>query len=94
MKDYQKYGEYSAEQCSRGEAAKTAIAFLLFGAGIGALLSLLLAPQSGAELRQTVRAKFDDAVHGLGDQASRLRNRTRQIAGQAREKVMPIRKTR
>jgi hypothetical protein len=94
MKNYQKYGEYSAEQCSRAESAKTAVIFLVIGAGIGALFSLLFAPQSGAELRETVRGKFDDARRGFGEQASRLRRRIGQMARQAREKVMPIRKTR
>jgi gas vesicle protein len=94
MNEYQKYGDYTAERCSRAESAKTAVVFLAIGAGIGALLSLLLAPKSGSELRQAFRGKLDDARRGLGEQASRLRRRTGQLAGQAREKVMPIRKTR
>lgn len=94
MSDYYKYGECSAEQSSRPDNARTAITSLLIGAGIGALLSLLFAPQSGLELRQSMRSIFDDALLGIGEQTSRLRRRTSELAGQAREKVRPIRKTR
>lgn len=94
MNDYKKYGDYSAGQSSKAESARTAITFLLIGAGIGALFSLLLAPKSGSELRQTFRDILDDALSGIGEQTSRLRRRTSKIAGQARAKVMPIRKTR
>ena len=94
MTDDGKYGEYSSEQGSRPETVKTAITFLLIGGGIGALLSLLFAPKSGLELRQSMRNRFDDALLGLSKQTSRLRRRTGEIAGQAREKVLPIRKTR
>jgi gas vesicle protein len=94
MKDYQKYGEYSGEQCSRAEHAKTAIVFLMIGAGLGTLLAMLLAPRSGPELRRAVQDKFDDARRGLGEQASRVRRRATEIAGQAREKVKPISNTR
>lgn len=94
MSDYYKYGEYNAEQSTRADSARTAITFLLIGAGIGALLSLLFAPQSGPEIRQAVREKFGDARRGLGEQTARLRRRTSELAGQAREKVLPMRKMR
>ena len=94
MSDYKKYGEYSSEQCSVAENARDAVVYLVIGAGIGALLSLLLTPKTGAELRRLIRDKFDDAVQGLNDQTSRLRRRTSGIAGQAREKVSSIRNTR
>jgi len=94
MNRYEKYGEYSSEQRSGAESAKSALAFLVLGAAVGALLSLLLAPRSGPEIRRAVRDTFDDVRRELGQQTSRLRRRTSEIAGQAREKVMPIRKTR
>ena len=94
MNDYKKYGEYSSEQCSVAEGARNAIAYLIIGAGVGALLSLLLTPKTGAELRRSFRDKFDDAVQGLSNQTSRLRRRTTGIAEQASEKVSPIRNTR
>jgi len=94
MNRYQKYGEYSPKQGSAAESAKTALGFLVLGAAAGALLSLMLAPRSGPEMRRAVRDAFDDIRRELGQQTSRLRRRTSEIAGQAREKVMPIRKTR
>jgi gas vesicle protein len=94
MKNFEKYGEYSAEQCSRAEHAKTAIVFLMIGAGLGTLLAMLLAPRSGPEFRRAVQDRFDEACRGLSEQTSRLRRRTSEIAEQAREKVSPIRKTR
>ena len=92
MSDYKKYGEYSQE-CSGSATAKTAIVFLAIGAGIGALVSLFFSPRSGAEIRQAVRGKFNDARRGLSEQTSRLRDRSMEIAGKTREKVMPISRT-
>jgi len=89
MSDYKKYGEYSNER-SGFESVKTAITFLAIGAGIGALVSLLFSPRSGAEIRQAFRGKLNDARRGLSDQTLRIRRRTTAIASQAREKVMPI----
>ena len=86
MNDYQKYGEYSAEQCSSAEYAKTAIVFLMIGAGLGTLLAMLLASRSGPEFRGAVQDRFDEARRGLGEQASRVRRRATDIAGQARER--------
>ena len=94
MNDYKKYGEYTAAQCSMVGGARSAIVYLVLGAGIGALLSLFLAPKSGPELRKAIRDKFDDAVQGLGEQTARLRRRTGQIGRQAREKISPIRNMR
>ena len=94
MNNYQKYGDYSAEQCSRAEHAKTAIVFLLIGAGLGTLLAMLLAPRSGPEFRRSIQDKFDEARRELAEQAARVRRRTTNIAGQARDKVKPISSTR
>jgi gas vesicle protein len=85
MNDYKKYGEYSKES-TQSHNLKVALTFLAIGAGIGALISLLVSPRSGREIRQAVRGKFDDARRGLNQQTSRLR----RTAGQAREKVMSI----
>jgi len=92
MNDYQKYGEYSSE-CAGAESAKTALIFLSIGIGVGALLSLLLAPRSGREVRQAVRGKLDEARRGVSTQSSRVRDQVSRIAGQAREKIMPISRT-
>jgi len=88
MNNYKKYGEYSAERCSRGETVKTAIAFFVTGAGVGALLSLLLAPRSGPEVIDSTMPAVSWASK------PRVCVAGQPSAGQAREKVLPIRKTR
>jgi len=94
MNDYQKYGEYNNSASTGVESAKTALIFLSIGMGVGALLSLLLAPRSGPEIREAVRSKLDDTRRGLNRQTSRLRQQASRLAGQARERVMPIGRTR
>ena len=91
MNHYEKYGEYS--RAAGSDTAKTALIFLGIAIGIGAFISLLLAPHSGPEVRQAVRGKFDDARRGLSRQSSRVRQQASRIAGEAREKVMPISRT-
>ena len=92
MNNYQKYGEYSREW-GGAESTKTALIFLSIGIGVGALLSLLLAPRSGPEVRQAVRGKLDEARRGVNAQSSRVRRQATRLAGQAREKIMPISRT-
>jgi gas vesicle protein len=89
MNHYEKYGEYS-RAAAGSESVKTALVFLSIGIGVGALLSLLLAPRSGLEVRQAVRGKLDDARRGITRQGARVREQATRIAGQARQKVMPI----
>jgi hypothetical protein len=43
MNDYKKYGEYSKES-TQSDNLKVALTFLAIGAGIGALISLLVSP--------------------------------------------------
>jgi gas vesicle protein len=92
MNDYQKYGEYSSESAG-AESAKTALIFLSIGIGVGALLSLLLSPRSGPQVRQAMRGKLDEARRGVSAQSSRVRDQAARIGGQAREKIMPIGRT-
>jgi gas vesicle protein len=92
MTDYAKYGDYS-RQNDQPESLKIALTFLAIGAGVGALLSLLLAPRSGPETREAVRNTFDNAKRGLTEHAAKLRSKTVDAAHQAREKVMPISRT-
>jgi hypothetical protein len=82
MNQYEKYGEYS-RAAGAFDTAKTALIFLGIGIGIGALISLLVAPWSGSEVRQALRGKLDDARRGLSRQSSGVR-----------QKVMPISRTR
>ena len=71
----------------------TAVTFLFIGLGIGALSALLLAPQSGKQLRRDIRKRYDDAREVLedwGDQAGDLINRGTEWANAAKDKVTPL----
>jgi gas vesicle protein len=77
----------------------TAITFLLIGLGIGAATALLLAPQSGKQLRRDIRRKYDDAKDTLDDwkddareAAEGVMERGSEIADEIRDKVSPLAK--
>lgn len=88
MTDYERFGDY---QPSEKSTLGTAITFLFIGLGIGSLSALLLAPRSGKQMRRMLRRKYEDTVENLSEQAEDLRDRGREWADAAREKVAPIR---
>jgi YtxH-like protein len=90
MTDYKKYGEYSRQSSSAGRSCGIAMGSFAVGAGIGALISLLLAPRSGREIRRGVADKFGVIRRGVTEQTSRLRQRGSEIVGQGRERVVPM----
>ena len=53
---------------------------LLIGAGIGAVATLMLAPQAGNELRDNITDAIDDSV-------DQLRNRTKDFAQRSQKVV-------
>jgi gas vesicle protein len=74
------------------------ITFLLIGLGAGALVALLLAPQSGKQLRRDLRRKYEgarDAVEDFTDDAKErvedAMDRGADWMETAREKVEPLR---
>ena len=51
----------------------TALTFLFLGLGVGTLAALLLAPQTGKQMRKNLRRRYDDALDAaedLGERAS------------------------
>jgi hypothetical protein len=76
MNDYSKYGEYSTMR-GGGESAVpeigTIAGWMVIGAAVGALLSLLLAPRSGPETREAIAGTINRARRGLSSQALRWR---------------------
>jgi len=46
----------------------------LIGGAAGAITALLLAPKSGAELRQDIVEKFDDVKENLGENVTKIMN--------------------
>ena len=90
MTDYERNEDYSSAGRS---AAGFAITFLLIGLGAGALLGLLFAPQTGRQMRRTLRRKVDDArevFEDLSDQAGDIIDKGAEWASAAKEKVAPI----
>ena len=68
---------------------------LFVGLAAGALIGLLLAPQSGKQMRKTLRRKYEDArdaMDDLGDQASDWIEKGSDWADKAKSKVAPLAK--
>jgi gas vesicle protein len=85
-------------ESSDKNTAGIAITFLLIGLGAGALAALLLAPQSGKQLRRDLRRKYEgarDVVEDLTDEAKErvedAMDRGADWMETAREKVEPLR---
>lgn len=90
MNDYKTFGEYRTSEKS---SASTALTFLFIGLGIGTIVALLFAPQSGKRIRKTLRRRYEDAldsVDDLRDQAGEYVVRGRHLARDVKDKVSPI----
>ncbi len=97
MSDYKTFGDYRS---SEKGSATTALTFLFIGLGIGTLVALLFAPQSGRKTRKVLRRKYEDALDAVddwrdqaGDYVERGRDyleRGRDLARDARDKVAPM----
>lgn len=87
-------------ESSDKSTAGTAITFLLIGLGAGALVALLLAPQSGKQLRRDLRRKYEGARDAVEDFRDEAKERMEDAMGRgsewvetARERVEPLRAT-
>lgn len=90
MDEHKTFGEYRS---SEKNSATTALTFLFIGLGIGTIVALLFAPQSGKKMRKSLRRKYEDAmdtVDDLRDHAGDYVERGRDWARDAKEKVSPI----
>jgi gas vesicle protein len=90
-------GKYEASES--GNAAGTAVTFLLIGLGAGALLGMLLAPKAGKQMRKDLRRKFDSARETVDEWtddakefAEEAMERGAEIADEVRERVAPLAK--
>ena len=71
------------------------LAMLLIGLAAGALIALLLTPQTGKQMRKTLRRKYEDArdmVEDFSDQAGDWIDKGSDLADKARSKVEPLAK--
>ncbi len=97
MDDYKTFGEYRSSEKS---SVTTALTFLFIGVGIGTIVALLFAPQSGKKMRKNLRRKYEDALDAMddwrdqaGEYVGRGRDyidRGRDWARDARDKVAPL----
>src|SRR5260370_30971587 len=101
MTDYERFGDY---QPSERSTIGTAVTFLCIGLGVGSLVALLLAPQSGRKTRNMLRRRYEDAFDAVSERAAELRDRAgewrergadfagsaRAWAGTAKEKGAPL----
>ena len=71
------------------------LAMLLIGLAAGALIALLLTPQTGKQMRKTLRRKYEDArdmVEDFSDQAGDWIDKGSELADKAKSKVEPLAK--
>jgi gas vesicle protein len=71
------------------------LTMLFIGLAAGALIALLLAPQTGKQMRKTLRRRYEDArdaVEDFSDQASDWVDKGSELADKAKSKVAPLTK--
>jgi gas vesicle protein len=64
------------------------ISFFLVGLGIGALVGILFAPQSGEETRELLSKKADEGREYAQRKAKELRERAEELLEQGKQVVM------
>ncbi len=65
----------------------SAFAYLITGLGIGAALSIFLAPQSGAETRQWIANKCLDGLDTANESVRDTRQHVKDVMDQGQEKI-------
>jgi len=71
------------------------LTMLFIGLAAGALIALLMTPQTGKQMRKTLRRRYEDArdaMGDLGDQASDWIDKGAELADKAKNKVAPLAK--
>jgi gas vesicle protein len=71
-------------ECTRHGSA---LGFLVAGLGIGAAVSVFLAPKSGAETRQWIATKCLDGVDAANAKVRRTRLRVHELVDEGQRKV-------
>jgi gas vesicle protein len=83
MKDQAEVQNVKTECESHGSA----FGFLVAGLGIGAALSVFLAPQSGAETRKWIATKCLDGVDAANMKVRQTRLRVHELVDEGQQKV-------
>jgi|SRR5579871_3248271 len=91
--DYASQGEYR----SSGRNVTLGLTMLFIGLAAGALTALLLAPQTGRQMRRTLRRKYEDArdvVDDFTDQAGDWVDKGSDWADKAKSSLAQFKKFR
>lgn len=99
MTDYEENHEHEMEEIY-GKTQKpvdhsfTGLLMLLAGFTTGIAVGLLFAPASGAETREYLTTKCDDAIGRIGQRTQTLRARGRELVEPVRKKIKPFRRNK
>ncbi len=88
---YERMGVWSEEDRGSGFG----LTMLFIGLAAGALIALLLTPQTGKQMRKTLRRRYEDArdvMEDFSDQASDWIDKGSEFADKAKTKVAPLAK--
>jgi len=86
---------YEEEDEGSDSSFSFGLAMLCIGLAAGALAGLLLAPQTGKQMRRRLRGRYEDAreaVEDFGDQAGDWIDKGSEWADKAKSKVSPLTK--
>jgi gas vesicle protein len=92
MSDFEPNEEY--EQ-SNSRNLSVGLTMLFIGLAAGSLVTLLLTPKTGKQLRRTLRKKYEDArevLEDIGDQAGDWIDKGAEWADKAKSKMPPLKK--
>lgn len=78
------------EGTPKNESGGVTIACLLAGLGIGAAMSLLLAPKSGAETRRWIANKCLDGVDSANRSVRHTRRQMKDLIDQGQKKINDV----
>ncbi len=79
--------------CSSEKNMSLGLTMLFVGLALGSLAALLLTPQTGKQMRRSLRRKYKDArdaMEDLGDQASDWVDKGSEWAEKAKKRVGPF----
>ncbi len=68
----------------------TKITYLAVGLGVGALLGILLAPQSGDDTREWIVTKYKDGIDAVHAKAKQARGQVADLLQQGQEGVQEV----
>ena len=75
------------DEKKRGNRQVSRLAYLAVGLGIGALVGVLLAPQSGDETREWFATKYKDGVDSVNAKVKQTRQKVEELIDQGQQQV-------